>query len=195
MSRAFVKDDADHEQVVVPHRAPLPDGVPNFVTPAGLADLKRERARLLAERSALQGDVTGAPETLRRLTALAEELDALEERLASAELVATPPAGTREVRLGATVTVRDLAPVGRGAPSGGRLERFTIVGVDEADPLEGRVAFPAPAAQALLGRSVGDEVRVAAGDGVRHLRVEAVEYQQGGDGSSAADGPSDEPDA
>lgn len=195
MSRAFVKDDADHEQVVVPHRAPLPAGMPNLVTPAGLAELKREHAQLLSERSALQSARANAPETLRRLTALVEELDALEERLASAEVVPTPPAGTREVRLGATVTVRDLGPAGRGAPPGGGLERFTIVGVDQADPLEGRVAFPAPAAQALLGRSVGDEVRVEAGDTVRHLRIEAVAYQQAGEGSSAAYGSRDEPDA
>jgi len=179
MSRAFVKDDADLESVVVTHRAPLPDGVPNLVTPSGLAALERERDALRAERRALssRGDQRSA---VRRLAALVDEIDALEERLRSAEVVKTPPVGTTEVLLGATVTVRDVGQDDRPAE---RVDRFTIVGVDEADPLEGRVAFTAPVAQATLGRHEGDVVRADVGGTVRRFRVEAVRY-----GAAEADG-------
>ena len=44
MSRAFVRDDADQERVLVPQRAPLPAGVPNLVTPSGLEALQIGRA-------------------------------------------------------------------------------------------------------------------------------------------------------
>jgi len=37
MSKAFTKDDDSPEPVLIPPRAPLPDGVPNYVTPRGLA--------------------------------------------------------------------------------------------------------------------------------------------------------------
>lgn len=172
MSRAFVKDDADRENVVVTHRAPLADDVPNLVTPAGLAALRRELDAMRAERSALQG--TGeAQDAVRRLAALAEEIDELEARLASAQVVQTPAPGTTEVRVGATVTVRDVAEADGPA---GRTDRFTIVGVDEADPLEGNVAFTAPVARASLGRHVGDVVVAEVGATTRRFRIEAVDY-------------------
>lgn len=172
MSRAFVKDDADRESVVVTHRAPIPEGVPNLVTPAGLAALRRELEERGAERRALQGD-GDVQDAVRRLAALADEIDALEERLASAQVVKTPAPGTTEVRVGATVTVRDV--VEGGGPAG-RADRFTIVGVDEADPLEGKVAFTAPVAQASLGRQVGDVARAEVGATARRFRIEAVDY-------------------
>jgi transcription elongation factor GreA len=62
------------------------------------------------------------------------------------------------VVLGATVVVQDDAP-------GSRPSSFKVVGVDEADPFEGLVAFTAPAAAALLGRKVGDTVSFVSGDG------------------------------
>lgn len=171
MSRAFVKDDADRENVVVTHRAPLPDDVPNLVTPAGLAALERELAELRAERRALQGG--DANHAVRRLAALTDEIDALEERLASAQVVDKPASGTTEVRLGATLSVRDVAEDGGQA---GRADGFTIVGVDEADPLAGKVAFTAPVAQAALGHHLGDVVLARVGDTRRRFRIEAVSY-------------------
>ena len=58
-----------------------------------------------------------------------------------------------------------------GAPQGTR-QRISIVGVDEADPAAGRVAFVSPIARALIGARVGDEVSFGAG-GAR-LRVVAI---------------------
>lgn len=170
MSRAFIKEDADAEDVIVTHRSPLPAGVQNLVTPAGLAALTAELEQLKAERGLLSGS-DSASEAVRRLAALDEEIPNLEDRLSSAVLVPDPAAGTTEVTLGAIVTIEHLS----GAFAG-QSNSLTIVGVDEADPLEGLVAFTAPIAQALLGRQLGDEVSFKAGNDEQSLVIVAVEY-------------------
>lgn len=153
MSRAFVKEDADADPVVVPARAPLPDGVPNLVTAEGLAALARERDALEAALEAARRDADPRAEA-----AAVERLDALRGRLASAQLVALPEV-PEQAQVGAVVLLRR---------ADGRTVRFRIVGVDEADPAEGRVAFTAPVAAAVLGKRVGERVEAAlAGSAVR----------------------------
>jgi transcription elongation factor GreB len=162
MSRAFVKEDARTDAELVPPRAPLPAGVVNRVTPRGQRLLLEERRALQAERDRLQAD--GAS-----LDILDERLEALAARIASAEVVAARPADGR-VGFGATVGVVALE---RGATAEPR--RLTIVGVDEADPTVGRVAFVSPVARALEGARVGDVVRFEVAGTVRCLRVVSVD--------------------
>jgi len=90
----------------------------------------------------------------------------LEQRIATALLV-PPPAQREEIRFGARVKTRDAA---------GALREVQIVGVDEAEPGKGLVAFLAPLARALLGRGVGDSVTVRAPGGAEELEVLAVNY-------------------
>jgi transcription elongation factor GreB len=157
MSKAFTSEETRDAPELVRPRAPLPAGVPNYVTARGLAQLR-------AELEALPAGPAGA----ERASALAERRAALEERIASAELVAPPPFGARAaVRFGAAVTV--------AGAEGER--RYRIVGVDEADPALGRIAFTSPLARALVGRSVGDEVLVQAPRGVDALEILAVDYE------------------
>jgi transcription elongation factor GreB len=54
VSKAFTKEDSAAEELVVPPRAPLPDGVPNYVTPRGLELLRAEREALEAARAQLR---------------------------------------------------------------------------------------------------------------------------------------------
>jgi transcription elongation factor GreB len=85
-------------------------------------------------------------------------------------LVPTPAPGTDVVQGGATVTVKDAA-------AGAQPNSFVIVGVDEADPLEGLVAFTAPVAQALLGKQLGATATFTTGDGVtRSVLLVDVKY-------------------
>lgn len=169
MSRAFVKEDGGGEDVVVTHRPPLPPGVPNLVTPTGLAALERERDEKSAALAGLRTAADDA-EAQRRLAGLEEELELLLERLASAELVASP-ADPREAGVGATVDIRYL-----DGPQAGRAARLVLVGVDEADPLEGKVAFTAPVAQALLGLRAGATATFLAGETPTEVRLERVDY-------------------
>ncbi len=77
LSKAFTReDDGVEPPPLVPPRAPLPEGVPNYVTERGLAQLREELAALPAERAS------------------AERRAELERRIASAEVV-PPPAEPR----------------------------------------------------------------------------------------------------
>jgi len=90
----------------------------------------------------------------------------LEQRIAAAVL-APPPADRDEIRFGARVSVRG---------GDGEIRQLQIVGVDEADPAAGLVAFVAPLARALLGRRAGDLATVRAPGGVEELEVLAIDY-------------------
>jgi transcription elongation factor GreB len=92
--------------------------------------------------------------------------DELERRVAAAVL-APPVADREEIRFGARVTFRT---------EDGETRRVQIVGVEEANPATGLVAFVAPLARALLGRRVGDQTTVRAPGGPEEVEVTAVDY-------------------
>jgi len=56
---------------------------------------------------------------------------------------------------------------------------YRIVGVDEADPKQGRIAFVAPLARALIGKLPGDAVRFARPGGSEELEITDVDYDAG----------------
>ncbi len=145
MSRAFIKEDAQREDVQVVPRAPLPQGARNLVTQRGLDLLVAEREEIRAALAA--GGAAASDERLR--LALEAALGELVPRLAGAEL--SVPADAAEVRFGHEVTLRPAS--GAGAELTVR-----IVGVDEADPEAGEISYLAPLAQALMGLKLGDEV-------------------------------------
>jgi transcription elongation factor GreB len=157
VSKAFTDEEAAEAPRVVAPRPPLPSGVPNYVTARGLARLHAELAALQAER---------APEGPDR-AALVQRLAQLEERIASAVPVPIPAEPPDDVRFGATVEVE--------GESGAR--RIRIVGVDEADAAHGRIAFVSPLARALLGRRVGDVVRLRLPRGDEELAITAIAYE------------------
>ena len=163
MSKAFTKDESDPRVAdPVTPRAPLPSGTPNYVTPRGLALLQGELAQLEAERGAL------AVDDAARRARLGARIGELEARIASAVPVDPAAHAQDSVRFGATVQVRG---------EDGSERRFQIVGVDEADPQRGCIAFVAPLARALLGKSVGDEVRFASPRGSEALEVIEIRYE------------------
>jgi transcription elongation factor GreB len=167
VSKAFTKDDdAGEAPLVVPRRAPLPEGVPNYVTEHGLAALHAELAELVAAR-AQKAEGRSDSELSRELLPLTARIAELEARIASATRVEVAAAGRDEVRFGAFVTVRNGSGVER---------THQIVGVDEANAAEGRVAFVAPLARALLGKRAGDEAVVKTPHGEEELEVIAVRY-------------------
>jgi transcription elongation factor GreB len=121
--------------------------------------------------------------TVRGLQLLRAELAAaelgarrleLEQGIASA-VVAAPPADRSEIRFGAHVTTRD---------EGDEIRHVQIVGVDEADPAAGLIAFVAPLARALLGSHVGDSVTVRTPGGAEELEIVAIDYDDRSEGSN-----------
>jgi len=163
VSKAFTKDDDGAGPTFVRSRAPLPAGVPNYVTPRGLAALRDERARLEGERA--RWHAAGDAAAVAGLNARLGELEA---RIGSAEVVLPPVGAARAtVRFGAAVVV---------ARDDGSERRCRIVGVDEADAAAGRIAFTAPLARALLGRQVGDAVSLSTASGDESWSVRSVAY-------------------
>lgn len=63
------------------------------------------------------------------------------------------PKGEASVRLGSTVTVKDL--------SDNSTNTYSIVGTIEADPFEGKISNDSPFAKAILDKKVGDVVTVS----------------------------------
>lgn len=168
MSRAFTKEDDGGPELLVVPRPPLPNGVPNYVTPRGLRRLQAERAALEQERSAL--DASEPADRLARVNALTQRLSELQARLVSAELVDPRAQPHDRVRFGAEVRVRHES---------GTEARYRIVGVDEADAGAGLVAFCAPLARALLGKQVGEVALLHTPRSSEELEVLEIGYEAG----------------
>jgi transcription elongation factor GreB len=167
MSRGFVREDDQEEPVFIPPRAALPPGMENHVTPRGLQLLQEEREELEAARNGVQGSDEVARR--RELAEINGKLDLLNARIASAHLVPASDKPLKTVRFGATVTFRIVK-----GPQEGTERTFTLVGVDEASVADGKIAFIAPIAQALLGKRVGGVAKFRLGPAVQELKVLAI---------------------
>jgi transcription elongation factor GreA len=93
----------------------------------------------------------------------------LEAKLSNAEIIdVTQLANTGKVIFGATVDLED--------EDSGASVTYQIVGEDEADIKAGRISVGSPIARALVGKSEGDSVQVAAPGGQRNYEIIAVRY-------------------
>ena len=163
MSRAFTKEEAPEDPIVVPPRAPLPEGVPNYVTPRGEGLLRAERQRLVERRA----ELATRENTGRERSALTQRLAQLDARLARTQVVDPSRQRPDAARFGAHVVL--------GAEDGST-RAFQIVGVDEAEPDAGRIAFTAPLARAVSGKRVGDAVTLKTASGEETLVLRSVRY-------------------
>lgn len=167
MSKAFTKEDVQEQPLFVPARAPLPAGVPNYVTEHGLKLLQEERAEWQAERSRLENSLDNEDELKLELAAITQRLADLDARLASAVVVDLKNQPRDEVRFGVRVTV---------LTDSGEERRYQIVGVDEADASQGKVSFLSPIARAMIGLGVGDEATLNTARGAETLEIIAIDY-------------------
>ncbi len=123
---------------------PVPAG-PNLVTANGLAALQRQLAQATAAYEAAL-TIEDINERRRHSANPWRDLRYLNERLRTAQLV-PPPQTNETVAFGSRVTFQR---------DDGRMQTFTIVGEDEADPKAGTLSFASPLARALMGKGVGD---------------------------------------
>jgi transcription elongation factor GreA len=92
----------------------------------------------------------------------------LESKLSRAEIIDIKKLAGTCVKFGATVTLVD----------GSTDEEITyrIVGVDEADVKRGLLSMEAPLARALMGKDVGDEVKLKTPSGEKEYEIIKISY-------------------
>lgn len=161
MSRAFVKEADGGQADSLPERPRSPHT--NYVTPAGLRLLQQRVRELMELKTRLAGsDDMSVQQQLKQVE---RDLRYYEGRLERAVLVKPDSQPDDKVHFGATVEVRD---------SQGRVERFTIVGEDEADAAHGKISWVSPLATALMDAAVGDVVTWKRPAGDKDMEVLAI---------------------
>ena len=183
MNKAFVREDEGDEDDDLPPEAESTPVAKNYITPEGHARLKAELLQLIdVERpevvrtvswAASNGDRSENGDYIygkRRLREIDRRIRFLTRRLDKAEVVdASRQENRDQVFFGATVTY---------LRNGDREETITIVGIDEVDPLHGRVSWISPVAKALIRAREGDVVSLRTPAGVDELEILEVRYPQ-----------------
>jgi transcription elongation factor GreB len=186
MNKAFVREDSDDDEIdaadAAEREGPAPPLTKNYISPSGHQRLKdellslidRERPEVVRTVSwaASNGDRSENGDYIygkRRLREIDRRIRFLTRRLDLAEVV---DPGTREatdqVFFGATV---------KYLRNGTDEAAVTIVGIDEADPLRGRISWISPMSKALIKARIGDVVSLRTPAGVDEIEILDVEYR------------------
>src|SRR4051794_19575223 len=179
MSKAFVKETEDDDDDVALPR--IPAGAKNYITPQGYQRIKDELLQLIdVERpevvrvvhwAASNGDRSENGDYIygkRRLREIDRRIRFLTKRLDLAEVVdPSVHHGSDQIFFGATVTYENQT---------GEEHTVTIVGIDELDPLNGKISWIAPVARALTKAREGDSVTLRTPAGVDELTILSVSY-------------------
>ncbi|TFW27556.1 transcription elongation factor GreB [Massilia arenosa] len=184
MNKAFVKEsegDDDDESVAL--QQTIPAGAKNYITPQGYQRIKDELLQLIdVERpevvkvvhwAASNGDRSENGDYIygkRRLREIDRRIRFLTKRLDLAAVVdPSVHHGNDQVFFGATVTYANAA---------GEEHTVTIVGIDELDPLKGKISWISPVARALTKAREGDTVTLQTPQGTEELEILEVSYPE-----------------
>ena len=147
MSVAFTKEDSAEtaSEMLLPDRPVSPH--PDLVTEAGLKalELQLQQAREAFETAQ---KIEDANERRRQAAIPLRDVRYFAARVRTAQVIADPSSADT-VAFGSTVTFRR---------DDGRVQKYRIVGEDEADPKAGSISFVSPVAQLLTGKAVGEVV-------------------------------------
>jgi transcription elongation factor GreA len=92
----------------------------------------------------------------------------IEDKLSRAEVIDPSTLGGDKVKFGAFVELEDM--------DNGKVVTYRLVGPDESDIEQGKISITSPVARAIVGKEVGDEVRVQTPGGVRNYEVSDVRW-------------------
>ncbi len=181
MSKAFTRETDQDDEEVQTGAPVLPAGFKNYITPGGLKALKDEYLELIDKErpkvvsivswAASNGDRSENGDYIygkRRLREIDRRLRFLLKRIESAEeFDPSIHHGNDQIFFGATVTyVRE----------DGEENTVTIVGIDEFDPLKGRISWISPMARSLIKAREGDVVTLNTPNGLEELEILEVSY-------------------
>jgi len=181
MNKAFVKESEDDDEDLAGALPQIPAGAKNYITPAGyqrirdellhLIDVERPEVVKVVHWAASNGDRSENGDYIygkRRLREIDRRIRFLTKRMDLAEVVdPTVHHGSDQVYFGATVTYCNAA---------GEEHTVTIVGIDELDPLHGKISWVSPVARALTKAHVGDTITLQTPAGLDELEVLEVSY-------------------
>ncbi len=166
MSRGFVKEGDQEEIPILTPRAYLPDGLTNYVTQVGMDELLDEKQRLINEIENLDTK----DENERRIASnhINAKLKLLNERILSAKIIDLDKQSPDEVWFGATITLK--------IDNETKLQKYQIVGVDEADVSKGKISFISPIAKILTSKKVGEKAKLKLANEVRIFEIIEIAY-------------------
>ena len=157
------------------------DNNKNYITPEGLAKLRDEYHQLMnVERPKIVEIVAWAASNgdrsenadyqygKKRLREIDRRVHFLTKRVEDAEVVDPKKMKGPSVLFSATVTLMN--------EDGDELV-YQIVGEDELDPKNGKISWKSPVARALLGKKLGDEIKIVKPAGEEFVTIENVEYK------------------
>lgn len=162
---------------------PIPAGAKNYMTPAGHARMKNELLNLIdvarpevvqiVSWAASNGDRSENGDYIygkRRLRQIDGRIRFLTKRLDLAEIVdPSVHYGNDQIFFGATVRYENQA---------GIEQTVTILGIDEIDPLNGKISWISPVARVLTKAREGDTVLLQTPGGLEEMTVLEVRYPE-----------------
>jgi transcription elongation factor GreB len=181
VNKAFVKESDADEDDDIGGLPPIPPGAKNYITPQGYQRIREELLQLIdVERpevvrvvhwAASNGDRSENGDYIygkRRLREIDRRIRFLTKRLDLAEVVdPSVHHGSDQVFFGATVTYVNAA---------GDEQTISIVGIDELDPLNGKISWVSPVARALTKAKGGDVITLRTPAGDDELEILRVTY-------------------
>lgn len=95
-------------------------------------------------------------------------INELEDKLSRAEVIDVSKLGGSTVKFGARVQLEDV--------DSGKIVEYQIVGPDEASIDAGSISVTSPVARSLIGREVGDEVKVRTPGGQKTYEILEIKW-------------------
>ena len=150
------------------------------VTPAGHQKLRDELQRLKLERPKISQEIGHARDmgdisenfeyhaAKDRQGMLEARIRDLEDKLSRAQVIDPKTLSGVRVVFGATVVIEDTDT--------GERQTYTILGEEESNVEAGRISVASPMARALIGKSVGDEVKIPSRAGPRTVEITDVTF-------------------
>ncbi|MFH0902599.1 MAG: transcription elongation factor GreA [Pseudomonadota bacterium] len=136
-----------------------------------LKEIERPAVILAIEEARAHGDLSENAEysaAKERQSFIEGRIRDVEAKLSLAQVIDPTKLSGDKVVFGATVTVVD--------PESDEEQTYSIVGDDESDIKLRLVSISAPIARAMIGRQVGDTVRVRTPRGVRELEIVGIKF-------------------
>jgi len=183
MNKAFVKESNDDDEDMEGALPAIPAGAKNYITPQGyqrikdellhLIDVDRPEVVRIVHWAASNGDRSENGDYIygkRRLREIDRRIRFLTKRMDLAEVVdPSVHHGGDQVFFGATVTYEN---------QDGVQTTVTILGIDESDPLNGKISWVAPVARAMTRAREGDSVTLQTPAGLEELEILEVSYPE-----------------